>query len=126
MMKNILFFLSLFSLILPLKVFPCPTAFRTETGSSVVRSFGSGKEAALQRAVELIDIYNPNLEAQLKIREEYSREGYSSRELFQKDIDLDNQSLWFLQNFYVGKVSGKKSFLWVKYRLFPLSPLCLW
>lgn len=107
-MKNILFFLSLFSLILPLKVFPCPTAFRTENGSSVVRSFMSGKKEALQKAVDLIGVYNPNLDAQLK-REGYSRDGYP-RELFQKDIDLDNQSLLFLQNFYAGNVSGENSF----------------
>lgn len=107
-MKNILFFLSLFSLILPLKVFPCPTAFRTENGSSMVRNFMSGKKEDLQRAVDLIGVYNPNLDAQLK-REGYSRDGYP-RELFQKDIDLNNQSLWFLQNFYSGNVSGKNSF----------------
>ena len=102
-MKNILFFLSLFSFILPLQISACPTAFTTGTGFAIIRDFRSGREVELQKILELISVYNPKLDLQLK------REGYS-RETFQRKIDLDNQAVEFLQNFYTSNVRGKNSF----------------
>ena len=73
------------------------------TGFAMTREFKSGNEKAREILIDIIGIYNPKLDTQLKI------EGYS-RETFKRDIKLDNQALLFLQNFYTGSVNGKNGF----------------
>ena len=62
--------------------------------------------------LDLIERYNFNLDQELKIA------GFS-RESFKNMIDLDNQGLVFLHNFYRGAIYGENNFFVVKINSYP-------
>ena len=106
-----LFLFSFFILFFSLRVFsqPCVVAFATNTGSAIVRRFDLKEKI---NWVKLIGLYNPQLDFQLK------REGYS-REEFQKMVDVNNQAVEFLHNFYRGNIYGENSFFVGRLDSFP-------
>ncbi len=107
------FLFSLIFLFVPLKAIsqPCEVAFSTSMGFAMLRSFDLKSEKT--HWVALIEKYNPQLDLQLK------RSGHSI-EAFRAMIDLHNQALMFLYNFYKGNIYGTDNFFIGRLNSYPV------